>query len=275
MEQQNISARHILEIRGSLVFLSGYFIITLLAVLFQVLAGQKIETVGFGLVVNCLILAASFIIYRAKKAGKSAAAASWIALFLMLFFNVTAKYVYAVRYDWTYAAESYHISAITVATIILVQFLYSRRLYAVMVICVFVSWLVFLIAANSHGVEFYMYTYRDGKVFHGMMFLREVYYFVIMLLISVVVYFNIPSINEFDRRTKKQHEIIMKQAETQSELAEEVNDNVGELFQRLEQQKVILEDFSDRMQDQASTFEEISATLEELQGSAESIAVSA
>jgi len=275
MEQQNFSARQHLEIKGSMIFFFGYLLIALLAVIFQMLAGQKIETVSFTIIINIPILAISFFIYRSKKNGKSATMYSWIAVFLILIFNIAAKYTYAVRYDWEYAVESYHVSAITIATIILVQFLYSRKIYFVMAAFVFISWVIFLLLAGNHGVEFYMYTFKDNKVFHGIMFLREVYYFIIMLLISIVAYFNIPSVDEFDKRTARQQEIILEQADAQSELAGEINENVGELFQRLEQQKIILEDFSDRMQDQASTFEEISATLEELQGTADSISHSA
>lgn len=275
MDKSQITARQNLEIKGSLIFFIGYLLITVLAVLFQVLAAQKAGSIVPSAVVNILIVITAFFIYKGKKSGKSVLLYSWIAVCLMLFFNVSAKYVYALKYDWEYAVESYHVAAITIATIILVQFLYNRKLFFFMVILVFISWFIFLLVAKSHGVEFYMYTFRDDRVYHGIMFLREVYYFVIMFLISVVVYFNIPSIEEFDRRTTSQQKIILEQSKAQSDLAEEINDNVGELFQRLEHQKVILEEFSDKMQDQASTFEEISATLEELQGSAESIATSA
>jgi len=275
MEKGQISARQNLEIKGALIFFFGYLLISLLAVLFQVLAGQKLGSILVPTIVNFLIVFSAFMIYRGKKAGKGALIYSWMAVFLIFLFNSSAKYIYAVKYDWEYAVEAYHVTAITIASIILVQFLYNRKVFIVMVFLTFLAWFVFLMAAKSHGVEFYMYTMKDGEVYHGIMFLRELYYFAIMLLLSVVAYFNIPSVEEFDRRTKLQQEIILDQTKTQTELAEEVNDNVGELFQRLEHQKAILEEFSDKVQDQASTFEEISATLEQLQGSAENIATSA
>ncbi len=272
MEINTISARQNLEIKGSLIFFFGFMIISFLAVLFQFLAGQNAETMAPAFVLNMIILSLSFLIYRRKKDGKSADALCWTVSLLGLVFNSMARYLYAVKFDWTYAVQGFHLSAITIAFLVLLQFFYNRRLYIGMSILLFGAWIFFLYLASQHGVEFYRYTLKDGQVYHGVMILREVYYVVIMMLVAVVVYFNIPSIDEFDLRTTAQQDIILNQSKTQSELAEEINDNVGELFQRLEHQKAILEEFSDKMQDQASTFEEISATLEELQGSAESIA---
>jgi len=275
MDKNRITARQNLEIKGSLIFFIGFVAIAFLASLFQFLAGQTAATMAPAAALNSVIVLIAFIIYRRKKLGENTDILCWVAALLGLAFNSMARYMYAVKFDWQYAVEGFHLSAITISFLVLLQFFYNRRLYLVMVVLLFGAWVYFLVLAGQNGVEFYRYTLKDGKVFHGVMILREIYYVLIMMLVAVAVYFNIPSIEEFDRRTTRQQEIILEQSKAQSELAEEINDNVGELFQRLEHQKAILEEFSDKMQDQASTFEEISATLEELQSSAESIAVSA
>jgi methyl-accepting chemotaxis protein len=275
MNNKVVSARQNLEIKGSLIFFSGFMMISFLASLFQILAGQGLATILPPLVLNGTIVLLGFIIYLRKKAGKSAAVLSWIAAFMSLSVGFIARFAYAAKFDWTYAVECFHMAAISFAALVLLQFLYNRRIYIVMFVYLFATWAGFMYIAHLNGVEFYMYTMKDGQVYHGVMFLRELYYFLIMALSAVVIYFNIPIIDEFDRKTSEQQNTIIEQSRLQGELASEINENVEELFQRLEQQKVILEQFNHNMQDQASTVEEISATIEELQGSAESIAESA
>lgn len=275
MNKGTVSARQNLEVRGSLIFLLGFIMIAFFASLFQALAGQGIETILPPAIVNGITITLAYIIYRRKKSGGTAVVLSWAASTMALTVSLVARFMYAAKYDWTYAVESYHISVISFTAIVLVQFLYSRRLFIVMALIFFVSWAGFMYMAHLNGVDFYMYSMKDGEVYHGVMLLRELYYFVIMGLASAVIYFNIPIVEEFDRKTTLQQNTIFEQSKMQSELAREVNDNVEELFQRLEQQKIILEQFNHNMQDQASTVEEISATIEELQSSAESIAESA
>ncbi|HNX23770.1 MAG TPA: methyl-accepting chemotaxis protein [Spirochaetota bacterium] len=275
MNNKQLTAREVLEVKGSLIYFFGYLVISILALVFQLLAGQNAKTIFMPAVINGIVLFLAFLIYKRKKSGSSAVALSWGVAILTLIFNSLARYVYVRNFDWTYAAEGYHLASISVASLVILQFLYNRRIYVTMALLLFVSWIVFLYIADSNGVDYYMYSMKDGKVYHGMMFLREIYFLVMMILISVAVYFNIPIITEFDRQTSAQQEIILTQSRSQSELSSEIHENINDLFQRLEQQKIILDEFNEKMQDQASTYEEISATLEELQGASENIADSA
>jgi methyl-accepting chemotaxis protein len=275
MENKQLTARESLELEGSIIYFFCYLIISLLAALFQILAGQNAKTIAMPAFINCVVLFLAFLIYKRKKAGKSAMALSWSVAALTLVINSLVRYVYVRNFDWTYAAEGYHLAAITVASLVILQFLYSRRIYITMAFLLFLSWLAFMYLASGHGVDYYMFSMKDGKVYHGMMFLREIYFLVMMVLISIAVYFNIPIIKKFDKQTSLQQEIILTQSRNQSELSSEIHDNINDLFQRLEQQKLILDQFNEKMQEQASTYEEISATLEELQGASENIADSA
>lgn len=269
------SARQNLETRGSLIFLYGSIMITFLATLFQILAGQGLKTVLPTAFFMAFIVILAFIIYIRKKKGRSAVVLAWSASLLALAVTLSVRFIYVGKFGWLYAAESYHLSTISFTIIILAQFLYSRRLYITLTLFFLCTWAGFMYMAHLNGVDFYMYSMKDGEVYHGVMFLRELYFFLITGLGSVVIYFNIPIIEEFGRKSGEQRNIILEQSRMQGELAKEVNVNVEELFQRLEQQKIILEQFNHNMQDQASTVEEISATIEELQGSAESIAENA
>ena len=179
--------------------------------------------------------------------------------------------MYAKQIDWAYAVESYQVSAGSIATLIIIQFFYNKRIYIFFSISLFAIWILFLLAAKQNGVEFYFYTMKDGQVFHGIMILRQLYYLAMMFIISVVGYFNIPIIDDFDRQTSKQHRTILKQKEEQLNLSSEISDNMNDLFTSMKEENRILEDFNSQMQNQASTVEEISATLEELQGTSENI----
>lgn len=275
MNSKQLTARESLELEGSIIYFFGYLIITILAALFQFLAGQNAATISGPAFINCIVLFLAFLIYKRKKVGKSAMALSWAVAVLTLLINSFVRYVYVRNFDWTYAAEGYHLAAITVASLIILQFLYSRRIFITMAVLLFLSWLAFIYMASGNGVDYYMFSIKDGKVYHGVMFLREIYYLIMMILISVAVYLNIPIIMKFDHQTSLQQEVILNQSKNQSEMSGEIHENVNDLFQRLEQQKFILDQFNEKMQEQASTYEEISATLEELQGASENIADSA
>ena len=275
MENRKLSAIEALELEGSIIYFFCYLIIAILAAVFQILAGQNAKTIAMPAFINVIVLFLAFLIYRRKKAGRPAMALSWSVAIITLLINSLIRLVYIRNFDWTYAAEGYHLAAITVASLIILQFLYSRRIYVTMAVLLFLSWLAFIFIASNNGVDYYMYSMKDGKVYHGVMFLREIYYLVMMVLVSVAVYFNIPIIKKFNKQTTLQQEIILTQSRNQSELSNEIHENINDLFQRLEQQKLILDHFNEKMQDQASTYEEISATLEELQGASENIADSA
>ncbi len=275
MNSEQLTARESLELKGSLIYFFGYMLITILAVVFQLLAGQKLKTIMIPTLMNCIVILLAFLIYRRKKSGKAADIFAWSAATCSILFTSLARYVYVCNFDWTYAAEGYHLASISMAALVILQFLYNRRLYITMGMLLFLSWLIFIYLAHVNGVDYYLFSMKDDSVYHGVMLLREIYFFVMMILISVAAYFNIPIIQKFDTQTSSQQAIILNQSKVQSEVSIEINENVNDLFHRLEQQKYILDQFNEKMQDQASTYEEISATLEELQGASENIADSA
>lgn len=260
-----------LEVKGSVYFLIFYALLSFFATLFQVLAGLPIAAIIPPIVINAIVLFCAFMAYRGRKSGRKATVYIWIASFFAVTIPIIAKYSYALNIDWTYATECYHVSAIAITSLLLLQFYYDRKLYLVFTALVFINWLVFLYLAREHGVEFFRYTYKNGQVYHGVMTLREAYFFILMAIISFVSYRHIPTIEEFDNLTRTQHAIIARKSEQQVETAREIHMNMDNLFSDVARMDEVIQEFNSRIQSQASTFEEISATLEELSASSEHI----
>ncbi|PKL18527.1 MAG: hypothetical protein CVV49_05435 [Spirochaetae bacterium HGW-Spirochaetae-5] len=109
MDSKQLTAREALELKGSLIYFYGYILITILAVIFQLLAGQNYKTIVISTLMNGIVLSLSFVIYLRKKSGKSAEAFVWSAALCSMLSTLIARYVYALNFDWTYAAESYQL----------------------------------------------------------------------------------------------------------------------------------------------------------------------
>jgi len=275
MGSMKYTARQVLEIKGGFI----YFILmtgaSILAVIFQLIARVDfrgiIGPVVFGFIVSIL----SYVIYRRKKGLKKAALLSWVVAALGVTVPLLAKYNYAKIMDWRYSAESYHIYTIAVFFVVSLQFLYNRKILIFFSLFTFLNWIGFLFIAADSGVTMHMLSIIDGKPVHDFIILREVYFMTLMAIIVYIAYRNIPVIDEYDARTTEQLRIIERQTETRNEIVHEINAKMTALFEQLEEQNRVIVDFNEKIQSQASTFEEISATLEELLGSAENISDSA
>ncbi len=271
MGSEILTARERLEIKGSRYYLIFFLALAVFALLFQVLAGQHLQTIIPPTIVNIVILSLSLYIYIRKKNRRKATFASWVVAFLSVTVAMVAKYSYALKIDWTYATECYHLSAIAVTSLLLLQFFYDKKIYIVFAVMLFLNWLAFLYLAHRHGVEIYMYTFKDGQVYHGVMLLRELYFIFLMGIISLISYRHIPTIEEFDRIATEQHDLAVKNASDVKKAAAVIREQLGELFEELDAQNGVIGDFSEKFQTQASTFEEISATLTEMLASSENI----
>ncbi|TAL37052.1 MAG: hypothetical protein EPN93_06390 [Spirochaetes bacterium] len=272
MERKSYTAREVLEIRGSLIFVYLFIFSTVISAVFQLLASVKPATILTAFVMNLLIVIIGFVIFFRKKRRLSTGALRWTAGFILALMPNAAKYSYAVNIDWTYAVECYQVSAMVVFCLVVLQFFYDRKIFITMSVISFANWLLFLYVAHGKGVEFYLQTYKDGQVYHGVMLLREAYFLVMMAIITYISYKSIPVIEDYESRTGAQRAIIEKQSKNQRDLVKGIQAKMNGLFDRVHAQRQVTADFSERIQSQASTFEEISATVEELRGSSENIA---
>ena len=275
MNTGELTARQILEIKGAFVLTILIVVMASVAVVFQLLAGIALPVVASGLALYLVAIALAYLIFRRKRAVRPTAALEWVMATLMFIMTNLVKYNYARNMDWTYAVQSYHISAIAVAMVLILQFLYNKKLFVTFSVLTFVNWGVFLLLADMNGVEMPLGSFIDGKINYGIVMLREYYFLITLSIVSFISYKNITTVDGYDAKTMKQTALIEEQASRQIAIAETIAARMNALIVELERENAVIADFNEKMQSQASTFEEISATLEELQSSAETIAVSA
>lgn len=268
----NYSAKQRLEIKGAFLYCVILTCMTVLAAVFQRLGGSDIRNILPTTIAYAFVIFLASIIYKRKKQNRDAAALSWIVAFLTTAFAIYAKYNYALKVDWQYAVEGIHINAVSIITLLVLQFLYNRRVYMFFFVIVSVHWFVFLYVAYLHGVEMPMQGIVNGVPRHGLISLTQIYFFLVMVLVGYINYKNIPVIEEFDNITSTQKDRIEAQAARERGLAGEVQTMVKNLFARMDMLNAELKNFNEKIQSQASTFEEMSATLEEILSSSEKIA---
>ncbi len=265
-------AKKTLEVRGALIFTSILLTMTLLAAVFQYLGGNAIRhiiptTLAYGL---CVVLGG--IIYRRKKLGENTGGISWAVSLLITAFAVYARYNYALTADWLYAVEGIHIHAVAIVSLISLQFLYNRTIYLVNFLLFSVNWALFMYLAHLNGVEMHMLGIVDGVVQHGrVVILVQLYFYLMVLVIGYINYKNIPVIEDFDALTARQRETIIRKSRAERRTSGEIVTGINDLFFRLETLDRELSLFNSRLQNQASTFEEISASVEEITSTAENI----
>ncbi len=268
----NYTARQVLEINSNGTYIVLFITIAIIAHIFQFVSKVDIiEILRLSFVSGvCVFLA--YIIYKRKKLLKAAGIFEWLLGFISISVPLAAKFAYAQKYDWTFALESYNSSVLMVILLVLLQLYYNRRLMAFYTGYTVVTWTAFLLVAIAHGADIHWDATIDGKPVHGFIILREIFFIMITGVFGVLSYRNIRVIGQYDNRATEQLEIIHHQSELQRQLNETIKEKVADLLEQVKQQDILTVKFNEKMQSQASTFEEISATLEELLGSAESIA---
>jgi len=276
METTAYTAREQLEIRGALLFCMFLGAMTVMAGTMQYLGGNSVKNIIPTTIAYSSVIFLGITIYRRLKERKKTLLLKWTAGTLLTAFAAYARYNYALSTDWQYALQGIHISAVTIVSLIVLQFLYNRLLYGFFLLAMTANWFLFLYLAGQNGVEMHLQGIVNGAPVHGRVVVYvEVFYILMMGVVGYVNYKNIPVINRFDSMTRKQQSRIESQSERQTMMLDEVKNRVDDLFRQVEGINSDLSSFNDRLRDQASTFEEFSATLEEITGSSEKIAETA
>ncbi|HOD15396.1 MAG TPA: methyl-accepting chemotaxis protein [Spirochaetota bacterium] len=266
------SPKMVLETRGALFFSGILIVMTVVASIFQYIGGNGIAHILPTTLAYSLCVALGFAIYAKKRKGQNATLLSWLVAFLLTVFATFARYNYALTYDWQYAIEGLHISAVTLVSLFVLQFLYRKSIYLVFFAITFINWVAFLYLAHLNGVPMYMQGLIGGEVIHGkVILLPQAYFIIVMIVIGYINYKNIPVIEDFDARASKQRDRIAKQSEQQKAMAGEIRNRMQELFRLVSGENEELAGFNARLQGEVATFEEISATIEELSSTAEKI----
>ncbi len=259
-----------LLINGSLFYFVSIFVLSFIAGLFQHLAGFSAEQVVSAVSTNAVSGVLGLVIYRRLKKRKSSGVLQWIIGFYSILMVNAVRFKYGIDLGWHYAAQAYNVSALSVIILVLLQSFYNKKLFLTMACLNFSIWVVFLVVARAHGLEFNG-TYVNGEVNRGFVFLRELFFLTLMVILSVICYRNILTAIGYERRTDEQRTLIKRQLDSQSAIVVSIREKMGRLIERIVSQKDYAEDFNAKMQAQAATFEEISATFEEIFASSESI----
>ncbi len=276
MDTSNLTARQILEIKGAFLYFTVCVIMGSLSGTFQVLARLQIRNAIFTFVIFGFIIVTAFLIYRRKRNLRPTKLLEWMNGTIAILAMSITRYRYGSSMDWTYAAQAYHIAAFSACFIIMIQFLYNKNLYRFLAVLFFVNYAVFLAYAASRGVAFHMHSVIDGAIVHdGIQIHREIFFFIVLGIMTFMSYRNIPITEDYDRKNEKQRDQIQRRSDIQRELFEETRNRVDDLFTRLEMQNRTVNDFADRIQNQAATLEEMSASMEELLATAERISMQA
>jgi methyl-accepting chemotaxis protein len=220
--------------------------------------------------VNSISVIFAFFIYQRLKSKKSALFLEWVvAMYSTLFINAL-KFKYAIDFDWIYSTQSYQLSALCIIFLILLQYFYNKKIFLTVLVIDFMVWVIYLIAAKMNGVQF-LGTYVDGKINHEVVLLRELYFLIIMFLVSVACYRNITIAYRYDRKTIEQNNLISAQLSNLSRIFSIIKIKITNLMKSIGMQKNSTAKFNERMQSQSAIFEEFSATFEEIFASSNTI----
>jgi methyl-accepting chemotaxis protein len=270
--ERRYTAREALVIRGAFLYANLLVVMLVLATIFQYMGGTSVRdilptTLSMGL---CSALAYTVFIFKRKR--KNTLFLEFLVVFLTSAIIIYARFNYANIYDWTYAVQNIHIPAITLVTLLLVQFYYRKWLYITFFVIHFIAWVLFLYVAHENGVVMSMDARVEGQPYHGIVWFRQVYLVLMMTVAGYVGYRNIPIIAEYDSRTVEQRKRLEEKSRQQEEIALEVQKLSENLAGQVERQDEILGKFNDNLQNQAATFEQVFSSLEELVASADTIA---
>ncbi len=268
---EHITARQKLEIQGARGYFLLLFVMSIIAVIFQIFTGVELRSI---LLVSCILSIASLLAlinYLLKRKLKPVKFLPWISAFLTVGITFGAKMSYAQR-DWTYAAESYNSSALIITFVVLLYLHYDKILFVFWALIGQTGWIIFFFIADSNGAQYVTKAFaEDGTLNNGVLYSREIYFIILGFIIEYVAFRNIPTIERYDRQTSEQNEIIQKQSALQLEIAKEVQTKMTSLFEEITSQEKLADEFNHKMQNQAASFEEMSASLEQLLASAENI----
>lgn len=273
MKKLDLTARQMIEYKGARTYLFVYSLMVIAS-----LTSQLVARVPFGEIASAIgfftpgVTLAVIILLR-KRRGKTAGSFAWILGFLSVSAPIITKFKYGIQNGWTFAGQSYNTSALLVLYVVMLYLFYKPRLFKTIAAVSFVSWGIFLYVSYINGADWHFISIVNGvPVVTGVHLVRELNYILAMLLVSIIAYRNIPVINEYDEATKLQKNMLESAADEQRENAVAVKESMSKLLAQVNMLDGLSRTFSDRVQSQAASFEEMSASLEELSASSERIA---
>jgi methyl-accepting chemotaxis protein len=272
MTEREYTARERLEINGSFTYLILFIVIGIVAITFQVITHVKLFNVMVSTVSLSIMVLLAFLIFRRKKRGASTLALEWLVGSLSISIAMLTKINYGRTLDWTYAAQSYQVAGLSIAFLVIIQFLYNRKLLLTLALIYFTYWIVFLFLVADRGVTFHMMSIIDGQIVHdGIQLHREIFFMLTTAIITFAAYRSIPIIEDYDRKNRRQMETIEDNRRSIQAMLDTTNNTAMKLASSTEEMAGTTSLFSDNVQSQAASVEEITSTVEEVASSGEGV----
>ena len=268
-----LTARQHLEKRGAFFFLIAYSILFFFSFTLQLISKLPFNQILPNIVVSSINVTLAITIFYKKSQGRKANILPWFLGFIGVNTPLLVKYNYAFHDGWTFAIQSVNTSILMVGTAVMLYLFYQKNLYKFFAFLSMGNWVLFLYIAYRNGAEIHLATHINGvPVISGLILMREVYVMMVMSVVLLVAYRNIPDITKYQERVEEQTDKIKKQSDAQRAIAAIIKEKMNVLFQKVDAQNLLINRFNQKMESQASSFSEMSATMEELAGSSEQIA---
>jgi len=254
--------RQIMEIRGSFIYFSFILSITLIAALFQAMAGVKHTAIMTPLILNSIAALLAFQNYRKKRAQQYSVREEWAAALLFAVNIIMARYIYALVIGWEFALSSYNLSVFFISSVISSIMLYNRRLFRTVFFIILINWIVFLTAAKLSGAGMHLRVTDIPTANSGFNILRELFVIIIYIFLSAAVYIYMSIISAYERRSVQQQKTI---ADYNRFLSDEVDKKTAELQNELNEKIRATESL--RILSEAVKFSPIGISITDTEGS--------
>ncbi len=214
MGKIDYTARQSLEIKTSKLYLILIIVITAISSMFQIISNISASEFIPPIIAFATIALMAFFTYKRKKALKKTGIFPWIGAFISVTIPIIAKFKYGLKGGpewWTLAAQSVNTSIGLLVFIILLMLLLDKKLYIFSALYGIIWWCIFVYIAYQNGAEFHIDAVKDGvPVTSGIIIARELYFIIMSIVIAFLAYKTIPIIEDYDKKTIKQAEIINK-----------------------------------------------------------------
>ena len=267
--------RQRLEIRGALYYIIGLASVSLISVILQYisLSSAGIRPILSNIVANSFNISLAIIIYIRIKKGINVKILPWILGFTTITGPLAVRYSHALADGWTFAVRSINSSAGLIVLVILLSFFYNRNLFRFFGIAAIFNWILFLYIAYLNGAEIHIFSHINGKpIATGLILFRELSLIASLSTALVLIYQNLADVLDYDENATKQDNQIIQQTDAKNKLTEVIKEKTDSLFQKIDSQHTLLNNFNLNMETQATRFSEMSATMEEISGVSEQIA---
>ena len=274
MRTNDYTAREVLEIRSSFLYFIVLVVMMIVAVSFLLLSKMRIVEILLPFLLFLFTTIGAFTVYKRKKNRKSTRLLPWIIGFLTIIIPVLAKYNYGIKFNWTFALESYNSSMLLIVAILALFLLYNKKLFITIGVLGIVNWTIFIYVAIRLGASYTFISVQGQEITHGVILFREIFLILMTMLLAYVCYRNIPIIDEYDSTAEAQRKTIEDQHLRQKEINRVIKEKMESLTTIVDDENKLMTEFNDKMQNQSTTFQQLSSTLEELLASAENINIS-